>query len=60
MKFCNIKNRGFFEMLKMLCIRKGYMYIKFNIYLSNLLKLFKEMGKIVLRIYFKIYGNIFI
>lgn len=49
-------------MLKMLCIRKGYMYmyIKFNIYLSNLLKLFKEMGKIVLRIYFKIYGNIFI
>lgn len=47
-------------MLKMLCIRKGYMYIKFNIYLSNLLKLFKEMGKIVLYIYFKIYGNIFI
>lgn len=59
MKSCNTKNRGSLEMLKMLCIRKGYMYIKLNTYPSNSLKSFKEMGNTVLRIHSKTHGNIF-
>lgn len=59
MKSCNTKNRRSLEMLKMLCIRKGYMYIKLNTYPSNSLKSFKEMGKTVLRIHSKTHGNIF-